>query len=157
MLALQLNPAMDLSRLKASDASADAIASAPVTGAELYAASCASCHQGTGQGRHPVFPPLAPSEWVTGDARTLVALTLHGATGPMRVNDVAYSGLMPSFAHMSDEELALVLTHIRTSWGNAASPLTAAEVTQVRDATSGRDTPWTADELRQIQSKGGAP
>jgi mono/diheme cytochrome c family protein len=147
VLGLRMNPATDLSRLKSSDTATGAIGYAPATGAELYAVACASCHQDMGQGRHPVFPPLAASEWVTGDPGTLAALTLRGVSGPMSVNGVPYSGLMPAFDHLSDEELALVLSYIRTSWGNDASRLTAADVPGVRIATSGRESPWAAEEL----------
>ena len=157
VLSLRLNRVADLSRLTSANSSAADTMAAPVTGAELYAASCASCHQGAGQGRHPVFPPLAGSEWVVGDPAVLTSLTLHGVSGPMQVNGVAYSGLMPSFGHLSDQELALVLTHVRTSWGNQASRLTAADIAKVRVESAGRQLPWSAEELSGPDALGAAP
>ena len=46
---------------------APAAAGAAVDGKALFAAQCAACHQATGQGLSGVFPPLAGSEWVTGE------------------------------------------------------------------------------------------
>lgn len=134
MLGMRLNPTTNLSQLTSPAAGAGARVDAQ-SAAQLYATSCASCHQSQGQGRFPVFPPLAGSPWVTGDAERLVSLTLHGMSGPMEVNGVAYSGLMPGFEHLSDQELALVLSYIRRSWGNNAGQLSDADVAAIR-ATS---------------------
>jgi mono/diheme cytochrome c family protein len=42
---------------------------------------------------------------------------------------------MPSFAHkFSDRQIAEVLSFIRNSWGNAASPVTTREVSLLRSA-----------------------
>ncbi len=151
VLTLQLNPATDLSRLKRTNTgTTPALATTTQSGAELYASACASCHQTRGEGRHPVFPPLAGSPWVTGDPMILSALTLHGASGPMDVNDIPYQGLMPGFQHLRDDELAVLLTYVRTSWGNQSSGLTASDVAAVRDLTRDRQAPWTAQELQSF-------
>lgn len=147
VLGLHLNPATDLSRLQGGERPATGAVPANATPADLYATACASCHLANGAGNHPVFPPLAGSPWVTGDAERLVRLSLHGLSGPIEVNGVAYSGMMPGFAHLDDARLAQVLTHVRTSWGNRADVVTAEDVAAVRRATADRQWPWTADEL----------
>ena len=132
VLGLRLNPAVNRSVLQALVAS-PARTAAPMA-AELYATSCANCHGPRGEGRFPVFPPLAGSPRVTGDPARLASIALNGMSGPIEVNGVAYDGLMPAFDHLDDRELALVLSHVRRSWGNDASAMTEADVAWIRGA-----------------------
>jgi mono/diheme cytochrome c family protein len=125
---------------------APAAAGTAVDGAAVYASRCAACHQGSGAGLPGVFPPLAGSEWVAGKETTLAALVLHGASGPLTVKGSTFNGAMPAFgAQLQDTELAAVLTHIRSRWGNAAAPVTADTVAAVRKATSARTEPFKGD------------
>ena len=48
---------------------------------------------------------------------------------------------------LKDEELAAVLTFVRNTWGNKASPVTAASVKKVREQTSDRSTFWIPADL----------
>ena len=48
---------------------------------------------------------------------------------------------------MSDQDIAAVLTFIRSEWGNTASPVKPEQVKKLRDATADRSTPWTEPEL----------
>ncbi len=118
-------------------------------GAELYARYCATCHGDRGQGT-AMFPPVVNTDWVVGDKDRLILVTLHGLTGPIEVRGELYDfdyG-MPAFEdRLSDEQLASVLTHIRTSWGNEASPITSEEVAALRQEYEGRTTPWRDEEL----------
>lgn len=147
VLWMRMNPTLDTARLQAQ-AAGQSVSSLPRrSGAQLYAAECASCHQNRGEGRFPMFPPLAGSLRAAGDPYHLMAITLHGLSGPIEANGVHYSGLMPGLAHLDDDEIAAVLNHVRSSWGNAAEPLQSADVAAVRGLTSARRTPWTAAEL----------
>ena len=134
VLGLRLNPAANRSAL-AAPAMSRARTHAP-SGAERYATSCANCHGMRGEGRFPVFPPLAGSPRVTGAPAGLTTIALHGMSGPIEVNGVAYDGLMPAFDHLDDRELALVLSHVRSSWGNDADAITEADVAWIRGATA---------------------
>lgn len=117
-------------------------------GAQVYAAVCVSCHQATGMGVAGAFPPLVASDWVSGKPEILAAAVLHGLAGPIKVNGVAYNGAMPPWdASLSDDDVANVLTYIRSAWGNSSPPVDAQVVTPIRKAHSGRG-PWTADELK---------
>lgn len=121
-------------------------------GKAVYGTTCAACHQATGEGVSGVYPPLAGSEWVTGDEAKIVRVVLHGLTGPVEVTGETYSGMMPPWGGvLKDPELAAVLTYIRSSWGNKATPVTAAKVASIRAATTSRATPWTAPELAAIK------
>ncbi|MBF6025438.1 c-type cytochrome [Lysobacter niastensis] len=151
---MRTNPAKDLTRLQASAPVRAAVVDATRSPARLYASSCASCHQSQGEGRFPVFPPLAGSPWANGDPDRLIAITLHGLSGPVDVNGIGYSGLMPGFSHLSDREVADVLTHVRGSWGNDAPPVTEADVAAVRSRTVDRRPPWTTKELMAERGAG---
>jgi mono/diheme cytochrome c family protein len=123
-----------------------AIQGAAVDGAAIFAARCAACHQATGTGVPGVFPPLAGSNWVNGRDTTVIQILLHGIQGTLTVNGVTYNGAMPNLgAQLSDAELAAVLTHVRTHWGNSASPISAAQVATQRAATASRSEPWQGD------------
>lgn len=127
--------------------SAPAGGTADVNGAAVFAGTCAACHQANGQGTPGLFPPLAASEWVTGDPARLTRLVLKGLTGPITVGGAAYNGQMPPWGQLSDAELAAVLTYIRSSWGNAAAAITATEVGAERSATAARTAPFAAPDL----------
>jgi mono/diheme cytochrome c family protein len=151
VLWLHRSPAANLpAELRAAPPARTSMAATIRSPARSYETACASCHQAGGEGRFPVFPPLAGSPWVSGDPDRLVALTLHGLSGPVDVNGVNYSGLMPGFANMSDHEIAEVLSRVRTSWGNDAPPISEAEVAAGRMRMAYRRIPWTATELRAV-------
>lgn len=120
---------------------------APVSGATVYAGTCAACHQAGGAGSPGLFPPLAGSEFVTGDAARLARIVLNGLTGPVTVNGATYNGQMPPWKQLSDAEVAAVLTYIRSSWGNSAPPVAADDVAKERTASATQAGPLTAAEL----------
>jgi mono/diheme cytochrome c family protein len=95
-------------------------------GATIFAARCAACHQTTGAGLPGVFPPVAGSNWINGRDTTVIQIVLHGIQGSLTVNGVKYNGAMPTFgAQLSDAEIAAVLTHVRSHWGNTAGAVGA--------------------------------
>ena len=102
-------------------------------GKALYAA-CAACHQPTGAGVAGMFPPLAESEWVNGPEENLIRIVLRGLQGPITVKGVDYPGTIPmaALSHMSDEDIAAVLTYIRSNFGNDAPAVTAEKVKEFR-------------------------
>ena len=117
-------------------------AAAAVDGKQLFGAKCAACHQANGAGVAGVFPPLAASEWVVGDDKPLIHILLHGVVGEMKVKGNTYNGVMPAWKTLGDDELAAVMTYIRSDWGNQAAPITAAAVKAEREATSSRTGPY---------------
>ncbi|MDE2731198.1 MAG: cytochrome c [Bacteroidota bacterium] len=124
-------------------------------GEALYLSRCMSCHQVDGNGIPGVFPPVNDTEWVTGDKGRLIRIVLGGIMGPMKVGNVTYSGAMPPWGgYLNDQEVAALLTYMRSAWENDASPVTAEEVRLVREATADRTTPWTADELMDETNQG---
>ncbi len=117
------------------------LALAQADGAKLYA-QCAGCHQANGQGIPGAFPPLAGhvAEILSkqGGREYLVKVLLWGLQGQIEVKGMKYNGVMPSFSQLKDEEIAAVLTHIASAWGDDKKvkdfkPFTAAEVKALRD------------------------
>ena len=88
-----------------------------------------------------MFPPLAGSEWVTGEPRVLANILLHGVTGPITVAGKSYEGAMPSFRQLGDAELAAVASYIRSAWGNQAAAVAPDLIAQERKAND-RSTPF---------------
>lgn len=129
---------------------------APATAAGLngeaeYQAVCMVCHQADGKGLAGVYPPLAGSEWVTGDPNVAIAIILHGLQGEITVAGQTYNQVMASWASLSDAQIAAILTHERSSWGNSAAAVTPEQVAAVRSATSSRTGPWTVAELKSAK------
>jgi len=98
-------------------------------GEQVYGNKCAACHQLTGEGLPGVFPPLKGSTVVTSrDPTEHIRTVLRGLAGKA-IGGVAYAATMPAFAdQLSDEEVAAVLSHERTSWGNQAPPVKPEDV-----------------------------
>ncbi|HJV84268.1 MAG TPA: c-type cytochrome [Noviherbaspirillum sp.] len=118
-----------------------------VDGAQIFGAQCAACHQASGSGVPGVFPPLAGSEWVNGKDSLAANILLHGISGKLTVKGQAYQGAMPAFGDkLSDAQIAAVLSHVRTQFGNSAGKVDEAAVKAARESTKGRTTPWTGDD-----------
>jgi mono/diheme cytochrome c family protein len=126
---------------------------AAVDGAQLYTAHCLACHQAAGQGLPGVFPPLAGSEWVVGKESLAIQIVLHGISGDLTVKGTHYNGLMPTFKDkLGDAEIAAVVSHIRTSFGNSASKVVAATVKTEHESTAAHAQPWNGDaELQAMK------
>jgi len=123
------------------------------SGEAICASNCIACHQANGQGLSGAFPPLAGSEWVTGSADRPIAVVLHGLQGPITVAGKKYNGVMMAggtAGAMDDQQIADVLSYVRSSWGNTASAVTAADVARVRAAYASRTSAWTAAELQAL-------
>ncbi len=121
-------------------------------GKELYQKDgfCVTCHQVDGKGLSASgFPPLTGTNWVLGSKERLIKITLKGLQGPIMV-DKEYPGQVPMTPFeglMDDQEIAAVLTFVRNSFGNNATPIYAEEVSKVRSEVSGRKGFYRAEEL----------
>lgn len=102
-------------------------------GARRYAEYCMACHGVDGKGFTRVFPPLAGNAVVADpDPASLIRLLLDGAV-TAQVNTAPAEYHMPSYGWtLDDQELANILTFIRSSWGNQASGVKADDVARYR-------------------------
>jgi glucose/arabinose dehydrogenase/mono/diheme cytochrome c family protein len=96
--------------------------------AQLYNSLCGPCHQQDGRGARGRIPPLAGSEWVTGEKMVLINIVLNGMYGTLEVKGESYNGPMPAFNFLSDEELAMILTYVRQNFGNNAGEISVEDI-----------------------------
>ncbi|MEP7154455.1 MAG: cytochrome c oxidase subunit II [Betaproteobacteria bacterium] len=82
-------------------------------GEKVYAANCIACHQPTGKGMPPAFPPLAGSKVVLASADQQINVVLNGRPGTA----------MQSFARLSNTDIASVITFTKNSFGNSTGTL----------------------------------
>ncbi len=128
----------------AEAAAADASPAVPaVDGGAVYTANCAACHQATGAGIPSAFPPLADhvGDLYAADRGYLIDVLLYGLQGPITVNGQTYNGLMPAWQQLGDAQIAAVLDHVLTAWGDADDLAEPYE-------------PYTADEIAAARGRG---
>ncbi|GAA3976952.1 cbb3-type cytochrome c oxidase subunit II [Hymenobacter antarcticus] len=107
----------------------DAAAASPaLDGAALYTTHCQACHQANGEGLKGAFPPLKGSPVANNaDATLMVNIVLQG------YDPRPEYAAMPGFAaKLTDAEIAAIVTHERSSWGNTGKPVTAEFVQKLR-------------------------
>lgn len=129
-------------------ASAAAVVEHP--GKLVYDALCLNCHQPEGKGLPGIYPSIIGSDWLKDDPARVIKVLLHGLNGPIRVNGEEFKQLaplpMPPMG-LDDQQMADVLTYVRSNFSNKAPAVTPAQVKAVRDATASRSGFWTQDEL----------
>src|SRR5258707_15461147 len=135
-----------------------------VLGKKLFSANCVTCHQANGQGQPGQFPPLAGSDFVVGDASNrLIAIVLKGLQGPVQVKGQVFNNAMqPWEGQYTDQQLAAILSYVRSDFGNNAPEIPPEAVKAMRDELKNRKDQWTFAELMQIPPKdvtkqGGTP
>lgn len=98
-----------------------------------YNQFCATCHRRDGKGIVGLFPPLAGNRSILSDDPTsAIHVTLSGWKSAATKGQPRVVG-MPEFGTLTDDELAEIITFMRSSWGNQGSPVNAAQVKKVRD------------------------
>jgi ubiquinol-cytochrome c reductase cytochrome b subunit len=98
-------------------------------GEQIFTQNCASCHQANGQGQAGVFPALAGNkDVVASDPKGIIHTLNYGLAGKV-IDGKTYAAQMPAWkGNLSNDDIAAVITYIRSSWGNKASPVTTAQV-----------------------------
>lgn len=109
-------------------------------GQEPYLRYCASCHGNQGLGKPPTFPPMANSEWLELGNDALGLIVLYGLRGEIEVAGQRYRGYMPPMQHISDEDIAALLTYINATWGSGET-MSADDVLRLRGAFDGPRSP----------------
>ena len=106
-----------------------------VRGEKVYASNCVACHQASGKGAPPAFPPLEGAKMVTGPKDNQIAILLNGRQG----------SAMASFKQLSDVELAAVIIYTRSAWGNKGEAPAVADIKAARA--------WDAAKMTQLAAK----
>lgn len=84
-------------------------------GEKIYAQNCVACHQATGMGVPGAFPALSGSKLVNGPKADQIKLVMNGKQGTA----------MNAFKHLSDVDLAAVVTYTRNNWSNKSGEAVA--------------------------------
>ena len=107
-------------------------------GEKIYQQQCAQCHGAKGEGVPNAYPALAGNRAVRmPQTVNLVQIVLNGGYAPATSGNPRPFGMPPFVLVLDDSDVAAVLTHIRSSWGNQASAVSPLDVHRIR-ASSGR-------------------
>lgn len=112
----------------------EALRLAPL-GKKIYADQCAVCHGTHGEGRASDFPPLAGNQSIQMDSPVNpIRMVLNGGYPPGTLRNPRPYGMPPFAQELSDEEVAAVVTYIRTAWKNTGTPVSNRDVNKLRAA-----------------------
>lgn len=100
-------------------------------GKAVFIQYCATCHMTDGSGVRDLQPPLTDSKWISANEQ-FVAILEKGISGKIDVNGQTFNNLMPTHKHLSNEEMANVISYVRSSFGNNFESVTAKEVAKIR-------------------------
>lgn len=93
----------------------------------LYEEHCGVCHQLDGGGVPMLQPELIGRPRANGPKGGVIDVILKGSRA-LAPTESDYGNEMPSFAHLSDLEIALIATYVRTNFQNSGGPVTADDV-----------------------------
>jgi mono/diheme cytochrome c family protein len=104
-------------------------------GKTVYDARCASCHGADGAGMPPQYPPLASNQSIQMEsAVNPIRMVLNGGLPPATLGNPQPYGMPPFAQILSDDEVAAVVTYIRSAWGNRGTPVSASQANALRSA-----------------------
>lgn len=103
-------------------------------GQALYMQTCLACHQADGSGVPGMQPALRADSSVMTDTDRAIEVVLRGIGGeePAVPASGEYAMVMQASAHLSDEQIANLISYIRQEF-NGSTPIGPAEVSAVRD------------------------
>jgi mono/diheme cytochrome c family protein len=102
-------------------------------GQKIYENTCLTCHQADAGGVPDMTPPLQNSPYVQGPATKVISIVLNGLNDGVEIDGESYSNPMPPFGTvLKDQEIADVLTYLRSHFGNKATPISVTQVTKIR-------------------------
>lgn len=102
-------------------------------GRQLYDEHCAGCHGAQGHGVPGLYPALAGNRAVAlPSPNNVIKAILHGGFSPATAGNPRPFGMPPYAQALSDEQIAAVASHLRQSWGHAASAVSTLDVLRAR-------------------------
>lgn len=100
----------------------------------VYMQFCIACHMENGEGVPSLYPPLTQTEYILGEKKRLIDVVIHGIEGTVEVKGEKYNNIMAKLDYLRDEQIAEVLSYIRSNFGNNADAVTIEEVRAARSA-----------------------
>lgn len=125
-------------------------------GKAVFTARCSACHQVNGAGGGP-YPPLAGNADVTSaDTSNVILTVLNGRSGPIQVNGKTFSGAMPAWKdRLSNDDVAAVLTYIRSAWTNKAAVVSPEQIALARNPAALSGAQFYAAKCTSCHQSGG--
>ena len=102
------------------------------SGKKLYTQWCYNCHGVDGLGMPGMQPPLVGSEKLASDPYYVIEWVLRGSAMMGRQKS-QWPTIMPGHKHLSDKEVAAIISYVRQEFGKGDSPVSAEMVKLVRD------------------------
>jgi len=101
----------------------------------LYKTHCATCHGDHGEGKAQTYPALAGNPAVVlAQPDNLIQMALYGGYGPSTSGQPRPYGMPPYLFTLNNQQIADVLNHIRSQWGNQAPAVSPMQVDRARSA-----------------------
>jgi mono/diheme cytochrome c family protein len=97
-------------------------------GKAIYNQYCLACHQEDGSGVPSMNPPVRKSDWVSGDKTRLIKVIINGLDEEIVVNGESYQNAMAPHDFLSDQQIADLLSYLRSHLGNQADAVSPQEV-----------------------------
>ena len=99
----------------------------------VYTIHCGTCHLPTGLGDPSIGPPLVGSAVVQAeDPASLINSIIYGAVVPSPAPPEHWETMEAFGDKLDDDEIALLSTYLRASWGNRGGPVTESDVEKQR-------------------------
>lgn len=106
-------------------------------GGKIYRQQCAQCHQPKGEGSGAAWPALAGNPTVTAPSPVnVIRMVLDGGYAPATAANPRPHGMPPFGQILNDNDIAMLVSYLRNSWGNEAGSVTALEVKRARAAST---------------------
>lgn len=131
-----------LKSLPATPPATDARAAIPAPaamelGGKLYRQQCAQCHQADGKGSGTAWPALAGNPTVTAPSPVnAIRMVLDGGYAPATAANPRPHGMPPFGQVLNDNDISMLVTYIRNSWGNEAGAVSGLEVKRARASST---------------------
>lgn len=104
-------------------------------GGKVYSEQCAICHGAKGAGEPIRYPPLAANQSIEMESPVNpIRMVLNGGIPPGTPGNPRPYGMPPFAQSLSNDEVAAVVTYIRTSWGNHGTAISPRQVDELRSA-----------------------
>lgn len=98
-------------------------------GQTIFGRSCASCHGAAGGGVPNLAPPLAGNPFVSGDPKLVINVVANGLHGePVMGKSYGAMQMPAQKGVLTPEQIAQVVSYIRSAWGNTGGPVTPEQV-----------------------------
>ncbi|UTW55969.1 cytochrome c [Kordiimonas sp. SCSIO 12610] len=100
-------------------------------GKALYEENCGVCHQVDGSGVPFMQPELYGSPRANGDKGGVIQMILKGSKA-VEPGTSEFENEMPGFEYLTDEQIALIATYVRTNFENTGGKVTPQDVASER-------------------------